>query len=104
MQEVDEFVDEWTPEPLGSPFTPKEQIHITSVPVVCGANGPRLKLADTGKQVLNLASFNFTGLAGNEIIKVRAIETSGNMMSIAVTLLDSTVQLVRLGAVNSPLL
>ncbi|KAI9452050.1 pyridoxal phosphate-dependent transferase [Lactarius psammicola] len=28
-----------------------------------------------GKQVLNLASFNFTGLAGNEIIKVRAIET-----------------------------
>ncbi|KAI9452052.1 hypothetical protein BJY52DRAFT_1214772 [Lactarius psammicola] len=73
--EVDEFVDEWTSEPLGSPFTPKKQIHITSVPVVCGANGPRLKLANTGKQVLNLASFNFTGLAGNEIIKVRAIET-----------------------------
>ena len=29
----------------------------------------------TGKQVLNLASYNFTGLAGNETIKKRTIET-----------------------------
>ena len=45
------------------------------MPVVSGANGPRPKLANTGKQVLNLASYNFTGLAGNETIKMRAIET-----------------------------
>ncbi|KAI9452056.1 serine palmitoyltransferase [Lactarius psammicola] len=73
--EVDELVDEWTPEPLGAPLTPEEQIDLASVPVVSGANGPRPKLANTGKQVLNLASFNFTGLAGNETIKERAIET-----------------------------
>ncbi|KAH9042474.1 hypothetical protein EDB85DRAFT_2139054 [Lactarius pseudohatsudake] len=46
-----------------------------AVPVVSGANGPRPKLANTGKQVLNLTSYNFTGLTGNEVIKVRAMET-----------------------------
>ena len=45
------------------------------MPVVSSENGPRPKLANTGKQVLNLASYNFTGLAGNETIKMRAIET-----------------------------
>ena len=35
---------------------------------------PGPKLVNTGKQVFNLASYNFTGLAGNETIKVRAIE------------------------------
>ncbi|KAH8983453.1 serine palmitoyltransferase [Lactarius akahatsu] len=74
-KEVDELVDEWTPEPLGAPLTPEEQSDLASVPVVSGANGPRPKLANTGKQVLNLASYNFTGLAGNETINVRAIET-----------------------------
>ena len=68
-------MDEWTPEPLGAPITPEEQIDLASVPVVAGAYGPRPKLANTGKQVLNLASYNFTGLAGNETIKERAIET-----------------------------
>ncbi|KAH9018458.1 hypothetical protein EDB84DRAFT_1566400 [Lactarius hengduanensis] len=74
-KEVDELVDEWTPEPLGAPLTPEEQSSLTSVPVVSGANEPRPKLANTGKHLLNLVSYNFTGLAGNEVIKVRAIET-----------------------------
>ncbi|KAH8988171.1 serine palmitoyltransferase [Lactarius hatsudake] len=74
-KEVDKLVDEWTPEPLGVPLSPEEQSDLASVCIVSGANGPRPKLANTGKQVLNLASYNFTGLAGNEVIKVRAIET-----------------------------
>ncbi|KAH9032096.1 serine palmitoyltransferase [Lactarius hengduanensis] len=74
-KEVDELVNEWTPEPLGAPLTPKGQSDSASVPAVSGANGPRPKLANTGKHVLNLASYNFTGLAGDEVIKVRAIET-----------------------------
>ncbi|KAF8271056.1 serine palmitoyltransferase [Lactarius quietus] len=74
-KEIDELVDEWTPEPLGAPLTPEEQTDLASVPVVSGANGPRPKLLSTGKQVLNLASYNFTGLAGNETIKARAVET-----------------------------
>ncbi|KAI9452060.1 pyridoxal phosphate-dependent transferase [Lactarius psammicola] len=74
-EKVDELVDEWTPEHLGAPLTPEEQIDLASVPVVSGANGPKAKLANTGKQVPNLASFNSMGLAGNETIKERAIET-----------------------------
>ena len=68
-------MDEWIPEPLGAPLTPEEQVDLASVPIVSGANGPRPKLANMGKQVLSLASYNFTGLAGNEIINERAIET-----------------------------
>jgi serine palmitoyltransferase len=74
-QEIDELVDEWTPGPLGVPLTPEEQADLASVPVVSGENGPRPKLINTDKQVLNLASYNFTGLAGNETTKVRTIET-----------------------------
>ena len=75
LQEVEELVDEWTPEPLSTPLTTEEQMDLASIPVVSGPNGPRPKLVNTGKQVLNLASYNFTGLAGNETIKERAIET-----------------------------
>ncbi|KAH9026627.1 hypothetical protein EDB85DRAFT_1893336 [Lactarius pseudohatsudake] len=67
---VDELVDEWTPEPLGAPLTQEEQRDLASAPVVSGANGPWPKLANTGKQVLNLASDDFTGLAGNETSKL----------------------------------
>ena len=74
-REVDELVDEWTPEALGAPLIPEEQIDLASVLVVAGANGLRPKLANTGKKVLNLASYSFTGLAGNETIKVRMVET-----------------------------
>ncbi|KAN0139450.1 Pyridoxal phosphate-dependent transferase [Lactarius tabidus] len=74
-QEIDELADEWIPEPLGAPLTPEEQADLASVRVVSGANGLRPKLVNTGKQVLNLASYSFTGLAGNKTIKVRAIET-----------------------------
>lgn len=74
-KEIDELVDEWTPEPLGQPLSPEEEADLASVPIVSGPNGSKPKLVGTGKQVLNLASFNFTGLAGNETIKQRAIET-----------------------------
>lgn len=74
-KEIDELVDEWAPEPLGQPLTDWEQHDLLAVPVIQGANGPRPKLVSTGKTVLNLASFNFTGLAGNETIKEMAIGT-----------------------------
>ena len=73
-QEVDELVDEWVPEPLTRDLDPFEEAELAAVPVVAGANGPRPKLTN-GKAVWNLASFNWTGLAGNEHIKQRAIET-----------------------------
>ncbi|KAI0752652.1 serine palmitoyltransferase [Daedaleopsis nitida] len=73
-KEIDELVDEWQPEPLGQPLTPEEQAHLASVPVIVGPTGPKPKLA-SGKTVINLASYNFTGLAGNEEIKSTAVDT-----------------------------
>ncbi|KAI0786994.1 serine palmitoyltransferase [Abortiporus biennis] len=73
-KEIDDLVDEWIPEPLVYPLDQKEQADLASVPVIVGPNGPKPKLA-SGKTVVNLASYNYTGLAGNEHIKERGIET-----------------------------
>ena len=73
-QEIDDLVDEWVPEPLATPLSPKEQADLASVPVIVGPTGPKPKLS-SGKTVLNLASYNFTGLAGNELIKERVVDT-----------------------------
>lgn len=75
MQEIDELVDEWTPESLVPPLDVYEELELSNLPVVQGAAGPKPKLVNTGKTVLNLASYNFTGLAGDERITNRAIET-----------------------------
>ncbi|KAI5998916.1 serine palmitoyltransferase [Pisolithus orientalis] len=74
-KEIDELIDEWTPEPLSAPLTEWEQRDLASVPVIAGPNGPKPKILSTGKTVINLASYNFAGLAGNEHIKERAVET-----------------------------
>ncbi|KAF5350560.1 hypothetical protein D9756_008578 [Leucocoprinus leucothites] len=73
-KEVDELVDEWTPEPLAQSLTPQEENDLAAVPIISGPNGPKPKLASTGKTAVNLASYNFTGLSGNEEIKERAVE------------------------------
>jgi hypothetical protein len=73
-QEIDELVDEWTPEPLNQPLSTTEQSDLAAVPIIAGPNGPKPKLVSTGKTAVNLASYNFTGLSGNEHIKQRAVD------------------------------
>ncbi|OCH86695.1 serine palmitoyltransferase [Obba rivulosa] len=73
-QEIDDLVDEWSPEPLAQPLSAQEKADLASVPVIVGPTGPKPKLS-TGKTVTNLASYNFAGLAGNSVIKERAIDT-----------------------------
>lgn len=71
-------MDEWTPESLVQPLSEWEQRELNSVPIVTGPIGPKPRLlsnGNNGKPVINLASFNFCGLAGNEQIKEKAIET-----------------------------
>ncbi|KAF8721615.1 hypothetical protein AX14_010220 [Amanita brunnescens Koide BX004] len=72
-KEIDELVDEWSPEPLAQPLSTRAESELSAVPVVVGPNGHKPKLLN-GKTVTNLASLNFTGLAGNEAIKLRAVE------------------------------
>ncbi|KAG8956945.1 serine palmitoyltransferase component, partial [Tulasnella sp. 419] len=74
-KEIDELVDEWIPEPLATPLDSFEAHELATLPVISGPAGPKPKLLNTGKTVLNLASYNFTGLQNNETIKERAIET-----------------------------
>ncbi|KAK2463332.1 hypothetical protein APHAL10511_004643 [Amanita phalloides] len=73
-KEIDELVDEWTPEPLALPLSTRSEHELGVVPVVAGPNGPKPKLMGSNKTMTNLASLNFTGLAGNESIKQRAVE------------------------------
>ncbi|KAF1984107.1 PLP-dependent transferase [Aulographum hederae CBS 113979] len=72
--EIDELVDEWTPEPLVAPQTPFEENVNEKSPVIVGPTGPRSKLSN-GKTVTNLASFNFYNFIGNEALKEKAIQT-----------------------------
>ena len=68
------MVDEWIPEPLAQPLSTIEESDLAAVPIIAGPNGPKPKLVSTGKTTTNLASYNFTGLSGNEHIKQRAVE------------------------------
>lgn len=71
-------MDDWQPEPLGAPLTEKEQSDLSSVQVVLGPNGPKPRLAShPSKPVLNLTSYNFTGLAGSDRVRERAVEILG---------------------------
>lgn len=73
-QEIDELVDEWTPEQLTEPISQQEEAELASVPVIIGPPGPKATVAPN-TTVINLASYNFTGLSVNEEIKEAAKDT-----------------------------
>ncbi|KAJ5268285.1 hypothetical protein N7524_005744 [Penicillium chrysogenum] len=71
--EIDDLVDEWTPEPLvGSPTT-LEEMEVDKRTVIVGYC-PKSKLAN-GRTVTNLGSFNFYNFNTNESLKEQAIQT-----------------------------
>ncbi|CAD6933328.1 unnamed protein product [Tilletia laevis] len=80
-REIDELVEDWNPEPLCAPLTAAEVDELENVPTIIGPASTRpvisSQVLNKGKptQVLNLASYNFTDLAGQPEIKQKAIET-----------------------------
>ncbi|KAE8223128.1 hypothetical protein CF319_g3785 [Tilletia indica] len=80
-KEIDELVEDWNPEPLCAPLSENEVDELESVPTIIGPASTRpiisSQVLNKGKptQVLNLASYNFTDLAGQPEIKQKAIET-----------------------------
>lgn len=74
-------MDDWTPEPLvvELPPTSPDANLLASLPVIVGGVGPRVKLASNpGRSVINLTSYNFTGLAENERLRETALTTLRN--------------------------
>ncbi|KAL3426159.1 serine palmitoyltransferase 1 (aminotransferase class I and II) [Phlyctema vagabunda] len=73
-EEIDDLVDEWTPEPLVARQTPFEEADTERLPVIVGPTGGKVKLS-SGRTVTNLASYNFYNFVGNEQVKEKAIQT-----------------------------
>ncbi|KAL7965214.1 Gaa1-like protein [Trichoderma sp. SZMC 28014] len=72
--EIEELIDEWTPEPIVADRTAVEEIENERLPVIIGPTGPKVKLSN-GRTALNLASYNFYNFNSNEQIKEKAIQT-----------------------------
>ncbi|KAJ5448883.1 Glycosyl transferase family 48 [Penicillium cf. griseofulvum] len=72
--EIDDLVDEWTPEPLVGNPTTLEEMEVDKRTVIVGPVGPKSKLAN-GRTVMNLGSFNFYNFNTNESLKEQAIQT-----------------------------
>ncbi|KAI9878449.1 MAG: serine palmitoyltransferase component [Pleopsidium flavum] len=73
-EEIDELVEDWTPEPLVSPQTAFEEAENEKRPVIVGPTGPKSKLLN-GRTITNLASYNFYNFVANETLKEKAIQT-----------------------------
>ncbi|OJI91435.1 hypothetical protein ASPTUDRAFT_26882 [Aspergillus tubingensis CBS 134.48] len=75
--EVDDLVDEWTPEPLVGKPTPLEAMEVDKRTVIVGPVGPKSKLSN-GRTVANLGSYNYYNFNTNESLKEKAIQTLRN--------------------------
>ncbi|KAH8701854.1 serine palmitoyl CoA transferase subunit LcbA [Talaromyces proteolyticus] len=73
-EEIDDLVDEWTPEPLVASPTALEQTDVEKRTVIVGPTGPKVKLSN-GRTVTNLASYNYYNFTSNETLKEKAIQT-----------------------------
>lgn len=76
-EEIDELVQDWTPEPLVAPPTDLEAAENEKRPVIVGPTGPKVKLSN-GRTVNNYASYNFFNFVSNELLKERAIQILRN--------------------------
>lgn len=69
--EVEDLVHEWEPEPLVPPLSHRAKREAESIPVIEGPSGVVVKIG--GQEKINLASYNFLGLVGDERIEVTTL-------------------------------
>ncbi len=74
QEEIEDLVEDWTPEPLVSDVTDFERIENERRPVIVGPVGPKVKL-QSGRTVTNLASYNHYNFANNPDLTQKAINT-----------------------------
>lgn len=77
-QEINELVEDWTPEPLAAEETEFEKEINEKRPVIVGPSGPKVKLGGSGKVVVNLASYNHYNFANHPDLTQKAINTVRN--------------------------
>lgn len=73
-EEIEELVEDWTPEPLATQETDFERVENERRPVVVGPSGPKVKLQN-GRTVTNLASYNHYNFANHPELAQKAINT-----------------------------
>lgn len=71
LEEEEELLAEWNPEPLVPPYDPKDPA--INPPTITGKAGKYLTV--DGHQCLDMATHNYLGMAGNEDIEVEAEKT-----------------------------
>ena len=74
QEEIEELVEDWTPEPLVSEETEFERVENEKRPVIVGPNGPKVKLQN-GRTAVNLGSYNHYNFAFNPELTQKAINT-----------------------------
>lgn len=74
-EEVEELVEDWTPEPLAGEETEFQKLENEKRPILVGPAGPKAKLAGSGRTVTNLASYNHYNFASNPDLTAKAINT-----------------------------
>ena len=72
--EIDDLVEDWTPEPLANEESELERIENDRRPVIAGPAGPKTKLIN-GKTVTNLASYNHYNFSMNQDLVNKAVST-----------------------------
>lgn len=72
--EIDELVEDWTPEPLAGEQTEWEKLENDRIPVIIGPAAPKTKLQN-GRTVTNLASYNHYNFASNPELTAKAVNT-----------------------------
>ncbi|KAF2169765.1 hypothetical protein M409DRAFT_64779 [Zasmidium cellare ATCC 36951] len=72
--EIDELVEDWTPEPLAGEQSEWERLENDRIPVIIGPAAPKTKLQN-GRTVTNLASYNHYNFASNPELTAKAVNT-----------------------------
>ncbi|WWD20547.1 hypothetical protein CI109_105023 [Kwoniella shandongensis] len=74
-KEIDELVDDFTPQPLVDAPSAADTFTLQSVPVIHGPNGTKVKTSPHGKTLMNMAIPNWSGFVESDKMKEIAIDT-----------------------------
>jgi serine palmitoyltransferase len=78
LQEVDDLVEDWQPEPLAPKLSSYDRFNLEKIPLIVGAQSAKAKVVGHTKPLMNLATTNYLNLVASEQIRQKAVETLRN--------------------------